>query len=58
LEWLPLPSPGNLPNPGVEPMSPELAGRVFTSDPSGNPVGEILRFKSKLKKKKSQGFLN
>ena len=27
---LPFPSPGDLPNPGVEPMSPALAGRVFT----------------------------
>ena len=22
--WLPLPSPGDLPNPGIEPRSPEL----------------------------------
>ena len=30
---LPCPSPGNLPNPGIEPMSlmsPALAGRFFT----------------------------
>ena len=24
LEWVSLPPPGNLPNPGIEPMSPEL----------------------------------
>ena len=32
LEWLPHPSPGNLPNPGIETlsfMSPALAGRFF-----------------------------
>ena len=28
---LPFPSPGNLPNPGIKPMSPALAGRFFTS---------------------------
>ena len=32
LEWLPCSPPGNLPNPGIKPMSlvsPELAGRVL-----------------------------
>ena len=32
--WLPFPSPGDLPNPGIEPMSlvsPALAGGFFTS---------------------------
>ena len=38
LEWLPFPSPGDLPNPGIEPMSPELSGRVFTAEPSGKPI--------------------
>ena len=31
LEWLPFPSPGDLPNPGINPVSPELAGRFFTT---------------------------
>ena len=26
------PSPGDLPNPGIEPMSPTLAGRFFTTE--------------------------
>ena len=30
---LPLPSPGNLPNPGIEPASPTLAGGFFTTEP-------------------------
>ena len=30
---LPFPSPGDLPNPGIEPMSPALAGRFFTTVP-------------------------
>ena len=30
-------SPGDLPNPGVEPMSPTLAGEFFTAEPPGQP---------------------
>ena len=30
------PSPGGLPNPGIEPSSPALAGRSFTTEPPGN----------------------
>ena len=28
-------SPGNFPNPGIKPVSPELAGRFFTTEPPG-----------------------
>jgi len=35
---LPLPSPGDLPDPGVEPMSPELAGGFFTAKSPGKPL--------------------
>ena len=38
---LPFPPPGDLPHPGVELVSPALAGRYFTTDPSGNPDGLI-----------------
>ena len=34
---LPFPSPGELPNPGVKPASPTLAGRFFTTEPPGKP---------------------
>ena len=34
--WL-FPSPEDLPNPGIEPPSPALAGRFFTTEPPGNP---------------------
>ena len=34
---LPFPSPGDLPYPGIEPMSPVLAGRFFTTEPPGKP---------------------
>ena len=39
---LPFPSPGDLPDPGVEPMSPVLAGRFFTSGPPGKPMDKEL----------------
>ena len=34
---LPFPSPGDLPYPGIEPTSPALAGRFFTTIPLGKP---------------------
>ena len=33
---LPFSSPGDLSNPGIEPMSPALAGRFFITEPPGN----------------------
>ena len=41
---LPFPSPGDLPNPGLEPtsiMNPALAGRLFTTAPPGNPNNHL-----------------
>jgi len=35
---LPVPSSGDLHNPGVEPKSPALAGRFFTTEPPGKPI--------------------
>ena len=38
---LPFPSPGDLPNTGIKPMSsasPELAGGFFTTESPGNPM--------------------
>ena len=34
---LPFPSPRDLPKPGIEPTSPALADRFFTTEPSGKP---------------------
>ena len=34
---LPLPSPGDLPDPGIKPMSLALAGGFFTTEPPGKP---------------------
>ena len=34
---LPFPSPRDLPDPGIEPASPALAGGFFTTEPPGKP---------------------
>ena len=34
---LPFPSPGGLPDPGIKPESPALAGGFFTTKPPGKP---------------------
>ena len=34
---LPFPSSGDLPDPGIEPSSPALAGGFFTTEPPGKP---------------------
>ena len=34
---LPFPSPGDSPDPGIEPISPALTGRFFTTEPPGKP---------------------
>ena len=38
---LPFPSSGHLPNPGIEPMSPALAGGFFTAEPQGKPPSPV-----------------
>jgi len=35
---LPFPPPGDLPYPEIEPASSALAGRFFTTEPSGKKV--------------------
>ena len=39
-DWggLPFPTPGHFPNPGIELMSPALAGRFFTTVPPRKPL--------------------
>ena len=38
---LPCPPPGDLPDPGMEPMTPALAGRFFTSNTTGKAQCEL-----------------
>ena len=35
---LPFPSPGDLPNPGIELTFPALVGRFFITEPPGKPI--------------------
>ena len=35
---LPFPSPEDLPNPGIEPRTPALAGEFSTTEPPGKPL--------------------
>ena len=35
-------SPGTLPYPGIEPMSPTLAGHWFTTEPQGEPLFDLF----------------
>ena len=37
LEWVPFPSPGDLPNPGIEPRSPKLQVDSLPAEPPGKP---------------------
>ena len=38
---LPFPSPGDLPDPGIEPRSPTLQADALTSEPPGKPDGGV-----------------
>ena len=49
---LPIPSPGNLPNPGIKPESsvaPALAGGFFITEPPGKPLGMCIQLLMPLK---------
>ena len=37
LEWVAIPSPEDLPNPGIEPGSPTLQADALPSEPPGKP---------------------
>ena len=42
---LPFPSPGDIPDPEIEPKSPALACKFFTTEPPGKPINRwILPF--------------
>ena len=40
---LPFPSPGDLPDPGIEPRSPAWVGRFFITEPPGKPCINTTR---------------
>ena len=41
---LPFPSPGDLLDPGIEPIFPALAGRFFTTEPPGKPSLSVMMY--------------
>ena len=41
LEWVAVPSPGGVPNPGIEPRSPALQADSFSAEPPGKPRKHI-----------------
>ena len=42
---LPFPSPGDLPNPGIEPRSPALHADSLPSEPPGNQIKYLINTK-------------
>ena len=42
----PFPAPGDHPDPGIQPLSPVLAGEFFTTEPPGKSVAflHFLKF--------------
>ena len=42
LEWVPIPSPGDVPNPGIEPRSPALQVNSLPSEPPGKPKNTVV----------------
>ena len=50
---LPFPSPGHLPDPGIRPTCPALAGGFFTTEPPGkslHPLTHLEKFGPAWKK--------
>ena len=45
---LPFPSPGDLPNPGIEPRSPALQADALSSEPPGKPLLNLIDLKSDI----------
>ena len=50
---LPLPSPGDLPDPGIEPRSPALQADALPSEPPGKPKEKEGERVMKLQAKQS-----
>ena len=48
LEWIAFPSPGDLPDPGIEPRSPVLQVDTLPSKPPGKPYIDMWTFKYQL----------
>ena len=58
---LPFLYPGDFPDPGIEPASPALASKFFTTEPLGKPISNYipqLKKKKEKKRKVTVGFSN
>ena len=53
---VPFPSPGDLPDPRIEPMSSALSGRFFSSEPPGKPSTRFTLNKIQINYKKKCGY--
>ena len=50
---LPFPSPGDLPNPGIEPRSPALQADALPSEPSGESLSnKTIQYETCLQTRK------
>ena len=52
---LPFPSPGGLPDPGIEPRSPALQADALTSEPPGKAALQIAKERREVKSKGEGG---
>jgi len=48
---LPFPPPGDLLDPGIEPVSPASSGRFFPTRPPGKPKSKITRQMQSINRK-------
>ena len=55
---LPFPSPGDLPNPGIEPGSAALQADVLPSEPSGKPNYSVSDLKTFLPSESSSSQIH
>ena len=58
LSGSPCPSPWHLPDPGIEPVPPTLAGRFFTTEPPGKPNQNMASYYELINHAKISGTVN
>ena len=54
--WLPFPSPGDLPSPGIEPRSPTLQADALPAEPQGKTQIQSLGQEDPLEKEMATHF--
>ena len=57
LEWLLFPSPGDIPNPGIEPVSPALQMDSLTLNHQGSPQNTLYSVKFAFQKRRTYFYL-